>query len=170
MAKIVTCEGKCELSLVDQLIDNGNFFLTREELFDNRAFHIRQLKSIQSLINSLPFDEEIDVYRVGDTQKDKYDLSPFRLREKHIHIHKICTKPEIEILTIINEGNYDKYMKSRLSPKEFVKTYMEDCYEFREYIKNHDMLDAIKEYKRIKHHNKDELYLSDYLKTNDNNE
>lgn len=164
MAKIVTSEGKCELYLVDQLIDSGHFFLTRDEIFDNRVFHIRQLKSIQSLINSLPIDEEIDVYRIGDTQHDEYDLTLFKLRENHIHIHKICTKPEIEILVIINEGKLNEYNKSGLSPKGYVKAYLSDCYDFKQYIDNHSMLSAIKEYKRMKKHEKNELYMMDYIK------
>lgn len=164
MAKIVTCEGKCEVDITDSLVDNGQFFLTRDELFDNRVFHIRQLKTIQSLINSLPIDEEIDVYRIGDTQTDEYDLSMFKLREERIHIHKICTKPEIEILIIINENKLNDYNKSGLKPKEYVKAYLKDCYDFKQYTESHDMRWAIKEYKRIKKHEKDELYLDDYIK------
>ena len=164
MAKIVTCEGKCELYLANQLIDSGQFFLTRDEIFDNRVFHIRQLYSIQSLINSLPCTEEIDIYRIGDTQKDKYNLTPFKLRKKYIHIHKICSKPEIEILIIINEDRILDYQKSGLSPKEYVKTNLPDCYDFKKYIESHNMLLSIKEYKRIKKHKDDELYLIDFIK------
>lgn len=163
MAKIVTSEGKCELYLADQLIDSGHFFLTRDEILDNRVHHIRQLVSIQSLINLLPKDEEIDVYRIGDTQKDEYDLTPFKLREEHIHIHKICTKPEIEILIVINEDKYKEFQKSGLSPKEYVKSNLPNCYDFKQYIESHDMIWAVKEYKRIKRHKKDELYLNDFI-------
>ena len=163
MAKIVTCEGKCEMYLIDRLIDSGQFFLKRDELLDNRIFHIRQLKSIKSIINSLPIEEEIDVYRIGDTQNDEYDLSPFKLRQHHIHIFRICTKPEIEILIIIGEGKINDYWKSGLSPKAYVKTYLLDCLGFKEYVDSHDIVKSIKEYKRIKKHEKDELYLMDYI-------
>ena len=129
--------------------------------------HVRQPKTIAPLINILPIDESITIYRIGDTQKDEFDISVFGdTRSKNIKVIKICTIPEIEILIIINEDLFEQYKKvqNKMSPKEFVKTNVKGYKSFDDYIKSHNMVSAIKEYKRIKKHKKDEGYIADLLK------
>ena len=162
---VIACEGKSEVILVNHLIGRGIFFAKIEEMIDERPMQIRQLTEIASIINSLDYEEEIDVYRIGDTQRDEYNLKPFEARK--IRIHKVCTKPEIEILVIIALGEYDNYCKEKnnqnLSPKEYLKIHCKDCKSVERFIDNNDIVPAIKEYKRIKKHDKEEMYLYDLL-------
>lgn len=164
---VVACEGKSELKLIMHLIERGIFFVSKEELLDDRPIHIRQLKEISSLINALDINEKIYVYRVGDTQKDKYDLSCFDARGDKIEIYKVCTKPEIEILVIFNEGKYKDYCKehreTNISPKQYLKSHFKECSSVEEYIKRHDIVPAIRQYKKVKKHKDDEMYLDDLL-------
>ena len=166
--KVAACEGKSELMLILHLIERGIFFAKPEELLDDRPIHVRQLKEIATLINTLDIDELIEVYRIGDTQKDQLDLRGFEARKDKITIYKVCTKPEIEILIIINEGLYKDFSKKHrqlgLSPKEYVKTYLRECSSIEKYIQSHDIVPAIKEYKRIKNHKDGEMYLADLIK------
>ncbi len=165
--KVAACEGKSELRLILQLLERGIFFAKAEELIDDRPIHMRQLKEIATLINTLDIDETIDVYRIGDTQKDNYDLSGFEARKSKITIYKVCTKPEIEILVIISEGLYKDFCKKHrehnISPKEYLKIYVKGYSSVEKYIESHDIVPAIKEYKRIKKHKDDELYLADLI-------
>lgn len=166
--KIAACEGKSELRLILHLIERGIFFAKTEELIDDRPIHMRQLKDIAALINTLDIDEKIEVYRIGDTQKDDYDLSGFEARKDNITIYKVCTKPEIEILVIISEGLYKDFCKKHhehnISPKEYSRIYIKGYSSVEKYIDSHDIVPAIKEYKRIKKHKEDELYLADLIK------
>ena len=164
---VLACEGKCEVKLLTKLIENNCLVFDIKNILDRRPLHIRQPQSITPLINILPIEEDIIFYRIGDTQNDDFDLSCFGdIRKAHIVVKKICTKPEIEILIIISEGLFEEYNKhkSKMMPKQFVKSFVRDYIDFEHYIDSHDISYAIKEYKRIKNHKKDEFYLADLLK------
>ena len=168
MKVVLACEGNCEVELLSILLEKGQMVFDKQEILDHRPIKLRQPKKIAPLINTLPIDEDIVFYRIGDTQRDDFDISYFELtRANHMQIKKICTMPEIEILIIINERKYDDYLKNKsdISPKEYVKTHLKYTGSFSDYLVNHDMVWSIKEYKRIKNHKqKDEYYLADLLK------
>ena len=163
MRILLACEGQSEVYLLKNLIRRGYLRFDYPLLLEEPT-KMRQLTEIAPIINALPIDERIVIYRVGDTLKDELDLSRFKMREKHIEIHKICTKPELEILVIINENLYDKYLKcsKKMKPKTFINRYIKD-YEPKLYFESHDMLNAISKYRKIKRHRKDEKYLKDFL-------
>lgn len=101
---------------------------------------------------------------------------PREYKEKIKDIKKYCTKPELEILLIISENMDSEYekVKSNTSPKIFSKeniVYNRKRYDnstafYRDYYGERiDLLvNAIKQYKQLKTHQKDELYLADLLK------
>ena len=164
---VLACEGICEVQLMQRLLESNSLLFGIKDILDRRPIHLRQPKSIMPLINILPIDEKIVFYRIGDTQKDEFDISCFgQTRRENISVFKVCTKPEIEVLIIINEKLYSDYLKvkSKIAPKQFVKDHLHDYTDFIDYINNHDLLWAIEEYKRIKQNNKDEMYLDDLIK------
>jgi hypothetical protein len=163
MKILLACEGKSEVYLLNGLIQRGYITFKCPLLLDEPV-HLRQLDEISPIINLLLVNEEIVIYRIGDTLKDELSLSKFKLRAKNITIYKYCTKPEIEILVIINEGLYDEYLKTskNTKPKSFLSEHM-PSFNPKEYFLENDMSEPLKEYKRIKKHKKDELYLSDLL-------
>lgn len=93
-------------------------------------------------------------------------------------IYKYCTKPELEMLLISNEGLEKEYekVKSNMSPKDFAKKnisynrkkYNQSSKFLEEYFGGANvinLIESIKKYKLYKKHNKkDELYLADLLK------
>ena len=163
MKILLACEGKSEVYLLNGLIERGHLsFDCPLLLYD--PIHLRQLTKIAQIINSLPINEEIIVYRIGDTLKDALSLSNLEMRSKYIKSYKYCTKPEVEILVIINEGLYDKYIKvsKTTKPKTFINKYM-PSFDPSKYFHEHDMVYALREYKRIKKHKGNELYLIDLL-------
>ena len=163
---VVECEGPSEAALINKLLDDNLLIFNRKDILDRRPIHFRQPKTIAPLINILPPEEEILFYRVGDTQKEEFDLSCFPLREQYMTVKKVCTKPEIEILIIINENLYQQYLKvyRRFKPKQFVKAYIKNYVDFYNYIETHDLRSAIAKYKKLKNHKKEEMYLDDILK------
>lgn len=120
MKILLACEGQSEVYLLNGLIKRGYLVFPCPLLLDE-PIHVRQLSPLAPIINSLPVDEDIIVYRIGDTLKDKLSLTNFKLRSEHILSYKYCTKPEIEVLVIINEGLYKEYLKKKiqLTPKDF---------------------------------------------------
>ena len=164
---VVVCEGNCEVKLISYLLKAKKLVFTNKDILDHLPLHIRQPKTIMPVLNALPVDEDIIFYRIGDTLKDEFDTSCFgKIRQEHITVINVCTTPEIEILIIICEGLYDEYLKvkSSVPPKEFVKTHLKGYYSFEDYISSHDIVWAIKEYKRLRtQKRKDDIFLADLL-------
>lgn len=164
---VLACEGQSEVILMNELLDSGSLSFTRKDVLDRMPIHLRQPNSIAPLINILDINEEIIIYRIGDTQKDEFNTAVFgKIREEHISVKRVCTTPEIEMLIIINEHMFDEYMKvkSDISPKEFVKIHVKQYKSFAQYVQNHNMVYCIKEYKRLKKRSKGDLSLADLLK------
>ena len=164
MKILLACEGQSEVYLLNGLISRGYLSFDCPLLLDE-PIHLRQLSEIAPIINSLPIDEDIIVYRIGDTLKDALSLAKFKMRAGHIVSYKYCTKTEVEILVIINEGLYFEFEKvsNNIRPKSFVHKHF-PSFNPSIYFSEHDMSDALIEYKRMKKHNKDELYLADLIK------
>lgn len=164
MKILLACEGNSEVYLLKSLIQNG-YLLFNYPLILDEPIKVRQLDDIASVINSLDINEEIIVCRIGDTLKEEMSLAKFKLRANHIKIYKFCTKPEIEILVIINEQLISEYKKSKKRPKTFVNEKIKR-FDPELYFLHHDMINAIKEYKRLKKHKNDEMYLIDLFDEN----
>lgn len=163
MMILLACEGQSEVYLIKSLIDKGHLSFDSPLLLDE-PIKLRQLSEIAPIINSLPINEDIVIYRIGDTLKESLSLSKFKMRVKNIKAFKVCTKPELEILVIINEGLYADFLKKpkNTKPKSFIKEVFPD-FNPKEYFDNHDMVNALKKYKKLKKHHKDEMYLYDLL-------
>ena len=164
---VLGCEGNEEVYLLEYLLDKGYLIFEKKDILDRRPIHFRQPAEISALIDLLPISTELIFYRIGDKQNDDYDFRYFDLRKEHILVNKVCTLPELEILVIINEKLYDEFLKtkSKIMPKQFVKEHVKGYISIKNYLKTHDLTDAILRYKSIKKHKKDQLYLADLIKS-----
>ena len=178
MKRLIMCEGPNELGIMRILIENDKLIFGEDELIGLTPYHARQIANnatVQTELNIYP-GKDVLVMRIGDVQNETLKI-PDDYREKIIGIEKYCTKPELEMLLIISEGKVAEYEKTKsvVSPKAFAKKHIK-CgrrkydnstqFYWDYYGSNPDMLvEAIKEYKRIKGaHKKDERYLADLLK------
>lgn len=166
MKIILACEGESEVDLIQSLIDK-KILCFKCEIFMDMPIVIRQLSKFKPLIDTLSIDEEIIIYRIGDTLKDKIDYRGFELRKKYIKEYKICTKPEIEILIIINEGWYKEFINKHknIKPKGFVNSKFKN-FDIKKYFQTHNMLNAIVRYNKIKKKKKNEYTLHDLINKN----
>lgn len=177
MRILVLCEGNDEEVIINFLIDNNRLSFSRDDLIGQRPYAARSLSYPDVRDGLLEYGREVEVYRVGDTQKDKLTI-PRELNQivKPEKIYKICTKPELEILFIINEGLLDDYTKSKLKASTFAKThiklnglkYSKNTQFIKEYLTYYGiekLIECIYEYKRIKKktHESDEKFLADYV-------
>ena len=122
MRYLIMCEGTNEEKLVELLIDNNKLKIKRSELIGLKPYNIRQLNNPTIINELIRYGERVIVYRIGDTQKDKLKI-PIILKNiiSSKDIYKYCTKPELEILLIINEELYQDYLKSKKRPKDYAK-------------------------------------------------
>lgn len=176
MKYLLMCEGTNEETIMNLLLNNHKLVFSRDDLIGLKPYHIRNLKSATIKSELKHYNQPVIIYRIGDKQNDKLEI-PSDL--KHIvsekNIFRYCTKPELEILMIINENLVSDFAKSKNTgdAKGFAKDkikyngrrYNQSSKFIEEYYEgNIDHLVAnLIEYKRIKKHKKDELYLADLL-------
>ncbi len=179
MRILLMCEGANEEVLLNILLDNKALNFERDDLIGRRPYLLRQLNNPIIKIELKHYGLPVKVYRIGDTQNDKLKV-PKDLKNiiKENQIYKYCTKPELEMLFILNENLEKEYekVKSVETPKSFAKKYIklngrkyDQSSQFYNtyYGGNHvdNLIQNIKKYKTYKkHHQKDELYLADLLK------
>ena len=122
MRYLIMCEGTNEEKLVELLLDNNKLKIKRSELIGLKPYNIRQLNNPTIINELIRYGERVIVYRIGDTQKDKLKI-PIILKNiiSSKDIYKYCTKPELEILLIINDELYQDYLKSKKRPKDYAK-------------------------------------------------
>lgn len=175
MRYLLMCEGKNEETLINLLLNNDLLKITRDDLIGMRPWNVRQLKNSVIKTELRHYNQPVIIYRIGDTQKDHLkippDLNDIVFEEK---IYRYCTKPELEILLIINEGLMTKYYKSKKRPKDFAKEHIKlngmkydqsSMFLWNYYRRDIMMLvDNLKEYRRMKKNKSNELYLADLLK------
>jgi len=122
MKYLLMCEGTNEEKLIELLLDNSKLKLTRDDLIGRKPFNIRNLKNPFIKSELKRYNKEVVIYRIGDKQNDKF-IIPNDLKyivKKH-NVYKYCTKPELEILLILNEKLYNEFKKGSKSPKGFAK-------------------------------------------------
>lgn len=171
MKYLILTEGTAEKHLLDHLLDNQKLIFHRMDVLDEQVFRARQLRpSIVRSMNQLPYEEKVRILRVGDTQRDTLAL-PADAKWRIERIEKYCTKPEIEILIIIQLIQMKAFRSSRLGPKEFAKQYSQfqgtrydESIQWWDHFLNNILVEnVLLDYKRIKRHSKGELYLADLL-------
>lgn len=176
MKILLMCEGKNEERLMELLLDSKKLIFTRDDLIGRKPYNVRQLKN-PFIKNELKlYNNPVMIYRIGDKQDEKFPI-PNDL--KHIvskdRIYKYCTKPELEILLIINENLYKEFQKNNKKAKTFAKekiTYNKEKYDqSTKFLEKYyggkrieRLVDNLKKYKKLKKHKQDELYLANLLK------
>jgi len=178
MKILMMCEGSNELEIMKILLRNDCLKYSTDDLLNLTPYHARQIEKNSAVRTALNLHSgEIRIFRIGDSLNEKLRI-PKDYKDRIIGVEKYCTKPELEMLLIIAEKmtkDFEK-VKSTVRPKDFAKQnircgkrkYDNSSEFYAAYFgENVDSLvDAIKEYKRIKgKHGKDEGYLADLLKT-----
>lgn len=172
-------EGSAEKVIMKKLFYNNKLVFKNGDSYEGdkliRAFS-RTRQGEKFAREELQMDygkSHINILRILDCKKEKFALPKVydeRIESGEIRIFNILTRPEIEILIIINEGHYEKftnkkgnikpstYCKRELGMKEvkteeFVSGYFEDI---------DILINSIQKYKKL-HSQKDEYCLFDLL-------
>lgn len=178
MKYLVLCEGTNEKQVLELLLENDKLIFKKDELINLEIFHSRQIvPNIESHIRAYN-SNNLKIIRIGDKFTDNLKI-PTSIKHliKKENISKYLTRPELEMLLIINKKlfkNYNK-IKSKTKPKSFAKKYIQlnghyyDCscdFWHQFYINNIDgLISDILECKKLtKLNNKNDHYLADLLK------
>lgn len=166
--KACICEGSAEAVIIDILVDNDLLIFTREEMLNEEVIRCRNAKKFEERYLRKAFADQVSVIRILDSRREEFRLS--KAYENKIDVINVITAPEIEMLIIHNEGEYEHFKRSGKKPSEFCKVDLRmhnvKSYEFvKDYFSNpQTLVEAIKEYRRTANIPNGEYCLSDLLK------
>ena len=163
------CEGSAERAIIKLLLDENRLIFTWDDLLDGEILRCRNAKKFEEQHLRKGFTDKITVLRVLDSRRENFRLS--KAYAGKIKVVNVITAPEIEMLVIFAEGQYEEYKKSKKKPssfcKEDLKLFDVKSSEFVEsYFSNVDSLvSAIFEYRRVSKIQKGEYVLADLINT-----
>lgn len=128
MKLLVAAEGNNETVFYNILLGRGLFNFSTNDLIMRQIVHCRQLENNKSLVAVLKqYDGPvIDVYRFGDKLTDEFKIKDTLIKEKIGEIKDFNILPEFEILFILKEGLYNKFLKvkGRQKPSTFARIHI----------------------------------------------
>ncbi|MBR1760105.1 MAG: hypothetical protein IJ741_02850 [Schwartzia sp.] len=110
---ICSCEGAAEEAIMDLLIDNGLLCFCREDLICRECTRIRDGKRLALKYLGTEMERDVVILRILDREKEKLNLPEVYRMGRNIPIFDIVTKPEIEILHILDADLYDDFKAPR---------------------------------------------------------
>ena len=146
------CEGAAEAAIIDILVDNRMLIFSREEMLDENVIRCRSAEKFEKRYLGKGFDDSISIVRILDSRRESFKLSKAYLHK--IDVINVITAPEIEMLIIHREGEYERFKHSGKKPSDYCKEnlHMHDVksYDFvRQYFADPwTLVEAIKEYRR----------------------
>ncbi len=176
---ICISEGSAEEVIIKKLFESNRLIFKNGDIYGEdkliRKFsRTRQGKKFARENLEMDYGERhINILRILDSKKESFNLGNIyeeRVQSGEIQVFNILTRPEIEMLIIINEGHYQKFTnkKGNISANAYCKTElnMSDVKSAKfvsDYFSNIDILiNCIKKYKEL-HYRKDEHSLFDLL-------
>ncbi len=165
---ICICEGRFEEDLINFLLEHDKLKFKVSDLVDEKVTRIRSAAKIQQNFLNRAYNQQIIILRIIDSKKERFNLAPaYELKIKATH--NVVTKPEIEILVIIDKDDFKKFQEQNKKPSEYCKAKygLSDIKKegfVKHYFKSVEVLiSAIKKYKT---NNKDNphVQLADLLK------
>lgn len=176
----VICEGSAEAAIIRMLLDGNLLIFNEQQLLDGQIFgnkYFTNAKRFQSEFLGLDFNPNHLVLLLIQDRKTKYSISPEYQPKISQQIY-IITAPEIEMLIIHGLNVRKEYEKVKNSKKPciFLAEYYKSSKEsfkktgfVQEFFKKHDLVQAIKEHKRVSSLEKGYFFLADLLNNNEKN-
>lgn len=161
------CEGSAERTIIKLLLDKDKLIFNWDDLLDGEILRCRGAKKFEEQHLRKGFTEKITVLRVLDSRRENFTLS--KAYAGKIDVVNVVTAPEIEMLVIFAEGQYNEYKKSGKKPSIFCKenlkySNVKSTQFIEDYFSNTEVLiAAIREYRRVSNIPKGEYALADLL-------
>lgn len=106
---ICICECAAEQAIIELLLDHNSLVFAHDNLVGREVTRKRKSSEIQSSFLNRAYQRRVNILRILDSKKDSFKLPP--LYAERYPVHNIYTRPEIEMLLIIAEGQVEKYLQ-----------------------------------------------------------
>lgn len=161
----VLCEGAAEEAIMTVLIEQNILTIKENTLLYGKVFRERSARSFFEKYMRSQMDEEVTIYRIVDSKKEKFKISSKIKKEfsGKYRVVDVITSPEIEMLIIIAEGKYNEFikMKSKMKPSDYCKSKLnlknvKDYKYVKDYFEDvNKLIDVINIYHSLKKNNKE---------------
>lgn len=162
---IISCEGTAEEIIVRKLLAADALVFPKNDVVE--VTRKRKAKDIQSEFLNYDYEWPVCILRVLDSRSEGFKLGA--LYARRFPVRSFYTHPEVEILTIINEGEWRGWKGSQKKPSVFCKedlrmgevkqrTFLEGYWDAA------SIAAAAREYKRLSRLGKGELCLADLIR------
>lgn len=161
------CEGSAEKAIIKLLLNKNRLIFTWDDLLDGEIIRCRNAKKFEEQYLRKGFTDKITVLRILDSRREKFKLS--KAYANKIDVVNVITAPEIEMLVIFAEGQYDEYKKSKKKPSAFCKEVLKiRAVKSTQFIESYFadielLIFAIREYRRVSNIQRGEYALADLL-------
>lgn len=164
---ICFCEGAAELDIMNMLLENDALLFSKDQLFNNKLHKRVGQKKLEDEFLNLDFSKEtVYILRIIDSKNEKLKLRKHYEDRGIFRTETFRTRPEIEILIVIDKDDFKNCSDSKDKPSKFCKSqygfkrvkkqgFMEEYFSFER------LLLAIKKHKRSY---KSEFTIYDLLK------
>lgn len=164
------CEGNAELEIMELLLEHNRLKFTEDDLLDDRLFTklMRSAKNLEMRYLSQNYEpnQKVEIIRIIDSRAESYLIRGAYKSKVEGEIVNCYTRPEIEMLVILNEGKYDQFKRSKKKPSEYCihDLKMGKNIKNKGFISDYfydidDLLNALKEYhQRRPNKNEDTIY------------
>lgn len=109
------CEGTAEKVVLNKLLDAGVLNIPQERIID--ITRVRSAKKIELNYFNVDYELPVKIVRLLDSLNEKFKSS--KLYEGRYSVIDIHTRPEIEMLLILKEGEYEAWKKSNKKPSDY---------------------------------------------------
>lgn len=116
-------EGGAETGILSVLLDNNYLKFTWEDLLNNDILRSRSAIRFQRLYLDRAMKKKVHIYRILDSRTEIFKLSE-AYRKRVSAIDSLYTRPEIEMLYVINGGQYDSFKKANIKPSQYCKQFL----------------------------------------------
>lgn len=123
---IISCEGAAEEIVIGKLIEADVLVFPSSNLVG--ITRLRKATRIQEKYLNYDYDWPVCILRVLDSPREKFSLR--KLYRDRFKVYSIYTRPEIEILIIIREDNWDSWKRSGIKPSEYCTQVMHSSYAY----------------------------------------
>lgn len=162
------CEGAFEQAIMEVLLDHNRLIFSSEQLLEKEIIRCRKAKNFESRYLDKALDKKIKIYRILDSRNEAFKLS--KAYASKIEVINIVTAPEIEILLIHAEDQYEQYVRSGQKPSDFANAlFKKENVKSYEFVKRYFnqvsiLITAIEQYCSKRNSKYNELTLLDLIK------
>ena len=164
---LFSCEGTGEEVIISKLVEADALLFPKDHVVD--ITRKRKSTDIQSEYLGFEYDWPVCIVRILDSLRERFKLGP--LYAERYPVVSVHTRPEIEMLVIIREGQYSDYSKrkSSMKPSIYCKSvlglrdvksqqFLEDYWDVEHIV------DAAARYQRLARLESGELCLADLIR------